>query len=64
MGDLRERPLRLKATLTREFVDQRVKMAEFQQRRPRRRWSTFQVLAAWIVGGVVLTFLGLVWWLQ
>lgn len=56
MTNLRERPLRLEVSLTREYINRAEKMAEIETRLRQRDWHPMAVVFAWVVAGLVVTW--------
>lgn len=56
MTNLRERPLRLEVSLTREYINRAEKMAEIEARLQQRDWHPMAVVFAWAVAGILITW--------
>lgn len=56
MTNLRERPLRLEVSLTQDYINRAVKMAEIEARMNQKALHPMAVVFAWVVAGVVVTW--------
>lgn len=56
MTNLRDRPLRLEAALTRDYINQAEKMREIERRLNRKQWHPATMTLLFVVLGVLL------WW--
>ncbi len=56
MTNLRDRPLRLEAALTRDYINQAEKMREIDRRMSKKQWHPMTMTLIFVLIGVLL------WW--
>ncbi len=65
MADLRERPFRLEPSLTRDYVNRAVKLAEIKRQMAQQdRWRRWADRLGWAIVVGLFGLAALVWWLQ